>query len=229
MERPRCPGQDTRFWKPEDIFCTRCPGCGAEIEFWKDEPVLICRGCRQEIRNPRIDLGCAKWCKFAQECLGGLMDNSSITVPVKERLVAAMTRLFGADQRRIDHALKVLGYAETIQQTEGGSALVVRAAAILHDIGIPEAERKYGSADGKHQEIEGPPVARRIMDEAGLPPDVVEHVCRIIASHHTGDYDSREFNILWDADWLVNFPEVFPELAGPALAARVQTLFRTRG
>ena len=28
-----------RYWKPEDIFTAPCPHCGAEIEFWKDEPV----------------------------------------------------------------------------------------------------------------------------------------------------------------------------------------------
>jgi Zn finger protein HypA/HybF involved in hydrogenase expression len=59
-----------RSWKPEDIFDVKCPFCGAEIEFWKDEPALTCRQCAREVRNPRIDLGCAKWCKAARECLG---------------------------------------------------------------------------------------------------------------------------------------------------------------
>ena len=31
-----------RYWKPEDIFTVACPHCGAEIEFWKDEPVRQC-------------------------------------------------------------------------------------------------------------------------------------------------------------------------------------------
>jgi hypothetical protein len=67
---PNCPGQDMRYWKPEDIFTLDCPQCGVEIEFWKDEPMRICRGCGAEVPNPRIDKGCAEWCKFADECLG---------------------------------------------------------------------------------------------------------------------------------------------------------------
>lgn len=70
MASVRCPGQDMRFWKPEDIFEAPCPRCGGAIEFWKDESSRKCRGCGQVARNPRIDLGCAEWCKFADQCLG---------------------------------------------------------------------------------------------------------------------------------------------------------------
>ena len=37
---------------------------------WKDEPVLPCRGCGQDVRNPKLDLGCAAWCASADKCLG---------------------------------------------------------------------------------------------------------------------------------------------------------------
>jgi hypothetical protein len=67
----RCPGQDQRFWKPEDIFNVRCPKCKCEIEFWKDEPYRECPDCKVTIRNPRLDLGCAEWCKFSKDCLPG--------------------------------------------------------------------------------------------------------------------------------------------------------------
>ncbi len=70
MDRPRCPGQDQRGWKPEDIVLVRCPRCGEETELWKDEPVLACRGCGQDVRNPQLDLGCAAWCASADQCLG---------------------------------------------------------------------------------------------------------------------------------------------------------------
>lgn len=69
MSTPRCPGQDMSSWKPEDIFFVKCPHCGAEIEFWKDEPVRPCPSCRREVPNPKLDPGCAKWCKHADECL----------------------------------------------------------------------------------------------------------------------------------------------------------------
>ena len=64
-----------RYWKPEDIFTAPCPHCGAEIEFWKDEPVRLCSACRKEVRNPKTDLGCAEHCKHGPECLGSAPEN----------------------------------------------------------------------------------------------------------------------------------------------------------
>lgn len=66
----KCPGQDPSRWKPKDVFDVKCPSCGRIEEFWKDEPVRTCSKCGKDIRNPRIDLGCAQWCKFAEQCLG---------------------------------------------------------------------------------------------------------------------------------------------------------------
>jgi hypothetical protein len=59
-----------RFWKPEDIFTMPCPFCRAEIEFWKDEPIRLCASCKNEVRNPKLDVGCAEWCKHSSDCLG---------------------------------------------------------------------------------------------------------------------------------------------------------------
>lgn len=66
----RCPGQDLRYWKPEDICFVPCPHCGGEIEFWRDEPVRVCPDCAAEVRHPHLDLGCASWCRFAETCAG---------------------------------------------------------------------------------------------------------------------------------------------------------------
>ena len=63
----RCPGQDMRFWKPGDIFETQCPKCGARVEFFKDEVKRRCR-CGHEIVNSKLDLGCAQWCPYAEQC-----------------------------------------------------------------------------------------------------------------------------------------------------------------
>ncbi len=64
-----------RNWRPEDIFNLRCPHCNEEIEFWKDEPVRPCPACGKEVRNPRIDMGCAEWCAESDKCLGILKKN----------------------------------------------------------------------------------------------------------------------------------------------------------
>jgi hypothetical protein len=70
MSEHKCPGQDQRYWKPEDIFFAPCPACGAQIEFWKDEPLRTCPGCQRGVRNPRLDLGCADHCKHGPDCTG---------------------------------------------------------------------------------------------------------------------------------------------------------------
>ena len=65
-----CPGQDKRYLKPDDLFEVACRRCGRMIEFWKDDPYRDCRKCGERVKNPKLDLGCAQWCKFAPECLG---------------------------------------------------------------------------------------------------------------------------------------------------------------
>ena len=65
----KCPGQDQRFWKPEDIFEVPCPSCGKPVEFFKDDWSRACRSCGTRFRNPRIDIGCAEWCRYAKQCI----------------------------------------------------------------------------------------------------------------------------------------------------------------
>jgi HD superfamily phosphodiesterase len=121
-----------------------------------------------------------------------------------------MEAYFGTDSRRIEHARKVTGYAERLLESEGGDRSIVVAAAVLHDIGIPLAEKKYGSARGKYQEIEGPPVARDILTRLGFAAGQIDEVCQIIAHHHSpGKIATLNFGILYDADWLVNLKDEY--------------------
>jgi HD domain-containing protein len=86
---------------------------------------------------------------------------------------------------------------------------VTLTAAYLHDIGIPEAERKYSCCSGKYQEMEGPPIAQGLLEELGADPRLIATVCDLVGCHHTPNgVDSPEFRILWDADALVNLCEV---------------------
>jgi len=122
-----------------------------------------------------------------------------------KKVEQAMKEYFGVDRRRIDHALRVTGFAEEILTAEPGDRELVIAAALLHDIGIREAERKFGSSAGDLQEQEGPPVAREILSSLGYPEPFIREVCEIIASHHSpGEIDTENFRVIWDADWLVN-------------------------
>ena len=124
---------------------------------------------------------------------------------------AAMQGYFGTDQKRIDHALQVSLYAEELLAYVDADPVITLAAAYLHDIGIPEAERKHGSNSGKWQEIEGPPIASEILADLDAEEAFTEQVVAIVASHHTRNgVDSPEFRVIWDADALVNFAEVLP-------------------
>ncbi len=68
----KCPGQDSRYWRPGAIFDVKCPNCGHMIEFFKDDTRRRCPNCGQEVPNPEMDFGCAAYCPYAEHCLGAL-------------------------------------------------------------------------------------------------------------------------------------------------------------
>ena len=228
MSPPRCPGQDMRYWKPQDVFDVRCPECGTELEFFKDEPFRHCSGCRTKVQNPRIDMGCAEWCSFSEACFGDTPGETDSGDPLCERLIGRMQEVFGDDQRRVEHAHKVLAYALAILDQQPADPLTVKAAAILHDIGIPEAERQHGSSAGRYQEMTGPPIARSILAAEGVAEGAIDHICRIIGSHHSAkDIDTPEFRVVWDADWLTNIPDQYPDAGPEKLEQLVTDVFKT--
>lgn len=120
-----------------------------------------------------------------------------------------MESYFGEDLKRINHAKQVLGHAEKLlEKYPDANRDIIVAAAILHDIGIPEVMRKYGSSMGRFQEIEGPPIARKIMRKLGVNDDKINEVCEIVGHHHTpGKIKTLNFKILSDSDWLVNIAD----------------------
>jgi len=133
------------------------------------------------------------------------------TVNVVSATMRKMIEYFDGDVKRINHALKVHGFAKTIGELENVSEdklEILEVAAILHDIGIKESEKKYSSSAGKYQEMEGPPVARGILQEFGLNQEFVDRVCYLIGNHHTySKIDDVDFQILVEADFLVNIFE----------------------
>lgn len=227
MPISKCPGQDNRTWKSEDVFDAPCPDCGRVLEFWKTEPRRRCPGCRKNVLNPKLDLGCAKWCAQAADCLG-FTPSVGAADSLADQIIQEMRLVFGGDHDRINHALEVLGHAELLLSGEPADPLVVKAAAILHDIGIQEAERKHGSSAGPYQELEGPSIARVILEKLQVDAQRVDHICRIVGSHHSAkDIDSLEFRILWDADRLANMGEECPNPDPATAESYIQRMFRT--
>jgi len=229
----KCPGQDTRYWKPDDIFEMTCGKCGYSVEFFKTDVSRSCPGCHTLIKNPNLNTGCAQWCSYAKECLGfNLQDEQIIhedNFSLICRLLKAVKHKFGDDLKRINHTILVFNHALKILEQEGGNKRIVTAASLLHDIGIQKAERKYGSSVGKYQEIEGPPITRKILENTDLESSEIEHVCRIVGNHHSGnDIDTLEFKIVWDADWLVNIPDEYAHLSKKKLKTLIEKIFRTK-
>ena len=148
-----------------------------------------------------------------------------------EPLISDMEAVFAGTPGMVEHTMTVHGYAVEIQGEEGGDLFVVRASAILHDIGIPRAREVHGSSTGEFQEIEGPPIAREILGRYAISPEAVDHICGIVANHHS-DRDPEivntiEFQILWDADWLVNFPRRNQDLSNPEKGQAIDSIFKT--
>jgi HD superfamily phosphohydrolase YqeK len=182
--------------------------------------------------NPRMDFGCAAYCKFAEQCLGELPPELIAQKKdlLKDRVAIEMKHYFKQDFRRIGHATKVARYAEQIVKEERGGAAVAISAAYLHDIGIHEAEKKYQSAAAEHQEKEGPPIAREILSKLGASPDLVEEVCDIVGHHHhPRPEETINFKAVYDADLIVNLDENRQEthLSTDKLRAMIEKNFLT--
>ncbi|GFP76892.1 HD domain-containing protein [Clostridium fungisolvens] len=140
-----------------------------------------------------------------------------------------MIKYFEGDVKRINHALKVYSFAKIIgelEQVSKADLFVLEISAVLHDIGIKISEQKYNSSNGKYQEIEGPPVAKELLGSFNLDSSIVDRVCYLIGNHHSYDkIDSVDFQILVEADFLVNIYE--DEIPKDNIAIIEEKIFRT--
>ena len=146
-----------------------------------------------------------------------------------EKLLTAMMEYDHGDVPRIQHFVKVYEFARMVGLMEGLDAktqFTLESAAVVHDIGIHISEQKYGSSSGKYQELEGPAEAKKLLDGLEWPADVTERVCYLVGHHHTyHDMDGMDYQILVEADFLVNMCE--DELSEETLQNTYQNIFRT--
>lgn len=127
------------------------------------------------------------------------------------KLMLAMIAYNNGDAKRIQHLIKVHAFARLIGEEENMDAkelYILEAAALTHDIGIRNSEKKYATCTGRQQEVEGPPEAEKLLKKLGFADDVTERVCWLIAHHHTyNNINSMDYRILVEADFLVNLYE----------------------
>lgn len=120
------------------------------------------------------------------------------------------------------HAQAVISWVRRlIANGEPGDESVAIAASVLHDVGIPQAIRKYQQKGSPWHEVESAVIARDILSEAGLPAHQIDAICGIVAIHHQRPaHPTPEFRLVHDADILVNAEE-----AGVPFAAVRHSLY----
>ena len=127
------------------------------------------------------------------------------------KLLSKMIEYEKGSPKRVNHFLKVYSFANLISENENISEelkLIISVSAIVHDIGIKVSLDKYGSSSGKYQQIEGPIIAEKMLQELGYTQSIINRVCFLIANHHTYEnIDGIDYQILIEADFLVNIFE----------------------
>ena len=126
-------------------------------------------------------------------------------------IIQKMIDFYDGNLHDIDHFLKVWSCAKLIGEQEGidsETQRVLEVAAVVHDIACPLCRRKYGQADGRHQELEGGALAIEFLQGSGLSETEIARVAYLVAHHHTVDaIDGIDYQILIEADYIVNAGE----------------------
>ncbi len=144
-------------------------------------------------------------------------------------LCKKMIGFYRSDPARIQHFLKVHSFAKLIGEEEGldkNTLYILEAASYVHDIGIRPALEKYGKENGSLQEKEGPAEAEKMMRELGFEQNVIKRVSYLVGHHHTyTDIDGMDYQILVEADFLVNYFE--NQMDRETVKKSVKKVFRT--
>ena len=128
-----------------------------------------------------------------------------------ETIMEEMMSYYAGQGKRINHFMKVFTFAQMIgkgEKLDEKTQKILEITALMHDIGIKISEEKYGSSAGHYQEIEGPIIAKKILEDKDVDEDMIERICYIIGHHHTYDHiEGIDYQILVEADLIVNFDE----------------------
>ncbi|MBN1103875.1 MAG: phosphohydrolase [Deltaproteobacteria bacterium] len=221
----KCPGQDSRYWKPDAIFEAKCPKCGKDVEFFKDDTTRRCKACGHRFLNPSMDFGCASYCKYAEQCIGNLPPELIAQKDdlLKDRVAIEVKRYLKRDFEAIGRAVRRARYAEEIGKEEGGNLAVILAAAYLL---VLDGRDRHGGE-------EGPAEAREILTKLGAKEALIEEVCRIIVGAFSPDGRyQNDHKCVHDADRITALEESQKQdpLGPEALSERIrEDLFTESG
>jgi hypothetical protein len=92
--------------------------------------------------NPKIELGCAEWCQYAEKCVPDLVRAKKATQNFKELLSEMVKFHLEGDPMGWDRTAKGLAYAQDLLKAEGGDPKVVLATVLLHRV-APDKAREF--------------------------------------------------------------------------------------
>ena len=206
MSKTACPGQDTRYWRPDDIFSIKCADCGTTVEFFKDEATRKCKGCGNQLRNPKLSMGCAQWCEHAEKCLGfdpaaagTEFENSEESASLADEIIGAIKLKFGGNSSELENASIGLENAKQRLSEGNASPRIVLPAVLLLDIDYERIKSLAAESPIEDTEEILFPEAKNIMADIGLDKHSTEDVLEILKHFHLGEYiDSPEFRAVYD-------------------------------
>ena len=144
-------------------------------------------------------------------------------------MICKMIAQAGGNKHDIAHFLKVYTYARLIGEKEQLNVRMqetLEITAVIHDIACPLCREKYGNASGKHQEQESAPLVEAFLEDTGIDEAMKERISYLVCHHHTyEDVDGMDYQILLEADFLVNADE--SQMSEAAIRHARETFFKT--
>lgn len=123
-------------------------------------------------------------------------------------LINILINYFEKDVKRIGHAMKVYSYGKAISESLEINERVLSGACLFHDIGIKVGEDRGEIVTGKMQERYGREKIGQVLAKTDYLESEIEIIASLIGRHHTyTNIDSIEYQILVEADFLVNIEE----------------------
>lgn len=198
----KCPGQDSRYWQPGAIFEAKCPQCGGDVEFFKDESSRKCKKCGAKCMNPKMDFGCATYCKYASQCLGDLPPEllAQKESLLKDRVALEIKRLLKQDFRRIARTLKIARYAEELVKEEKCDPSVTLLAAHLSALAPMESVQSHEASTGLD-------AAMQVLAELGARAELAEEVRGALETRLSPEGGDVRIKVLHDAEMLAILEE----------------------
>jgi len=123
------------------------------------------------------------------------------------------------DPSQISHTEAVHNFSQLLSQLENYDEhrlCLVEMSALLHDIGCPNAQLKYGNTKAPNQEKEGELLASEMLTEYPMEDKDKQLISEVVGlHHHHKSLQEMGFDVLVEADLIVNMLEGYykPEQA----------------